>query len=161
MLVSGRVIAFLFVFGAKIVDFFATLMMRSLFYSLKKTDKNAPSEAAKKNPMGLATPMACPSVRTPDSSSSENKSPANCHWLDRSKLLIMAWIFGTFFGGHLGWIRLKFPSRSENSEVRLEFFLIVLYCMNILNVSKHMQARLPTKTVEYQRLSKIVFCRKV
>lgn len=50
--------------------------------------------------MGLANAYGVrTSVRTPDSSSSENKSPANCHWLDRSKLLIMAWIFGTFFWG--------------------------------------------------------------
>ena len=70
MLVSGRVIGLLFVFGAKIVDFFATLMMRSLFYSLKKNDKNAPSEAAaKKNPMagerrcGIRASVRIPPVR--------------------------------------------------------------------------------------------------
>ena len=123
MLVSGRVIGLLFVFGAKIVDFFATLMMRSLFYSLKKTDKTHLAKRLKAKILwALRTPMACgrasglripPVRRTKALLTAIGQVDPNCS----------SWpgFRGTFFGGHLGWIRLVPPSR-KNSEVRLEFF---------------------------------------
>ena len=158
MLVSGRVIAFLFVFGAKIVDFFATLMMRSLFYSLKKTIKTHLAKRRKKILWALQRLWRVrASVRIPPVRRTRALLTA-IGWIDPN---CSSWpgFSEHFLGGTLVGSVWFHPA--EKNSGGLEFFLIVLYCMNILNVSKHMQARLPTKTVEYQRLSKIVFCRKV
>ena len=127
MLVSGRVIAFLFVFGAKFVDFFATLMMRSLFYSLKKTIKTPLAKRRLKDPMGLATPMACgrasglripPVRRTRALLTAIGQVDPNCSsWPGFSE---------HFLGGTL--VGSLVPPSRKNSEVRLEFFnCFILY----------------------------------
>ena len=122
MLVSGRVIAFLFVFGAKIVDFFATLMMRSLFYSLKKTIKTHLAKRRSKNPMafhrrcGVRASVRIPPVR-------------------RTKALLTAiglidpncssWPGLVIFGGTLvGSLK---PSRKNSGGWSFFIVLIILY----------------------------------